>query len=67
MSDVYIPGVKSRFNTEKIIEDLMSLERIPRDRVGQNIENLQVQKGYWQEVGRRINSVRDSARFLYSF
>jgi flagellar hook-associated protein 2 len=67
MSDVYIPGVKSRFNSEKMIEDLMTLERIPRERVGRNIENLQVQKGYWQEVGRRINSVRDSARFLYSF
>jgi flagellar hook-associated protein 2 len=67
MSDVYIPGVKSRFNSEKIIEDLMALERIPKERVERNIETLQVQKGYWQEVGRRINSVRESARFLYSF
>jgi len=67
MSDVYIPGVKSRFNSEKMIEDLMTLERIPRERVERNIDNLQVQKGYWKEVGRRITSVRDSARFLYSF
>jgi len=67
MSDVYVPGVRSRFNTEKTIEDLMNLERIPKERVERNIENLQVQKGYWQEVGRRINAVRDSARFLYSF
>jgi len=67
MSDVYIPGVKSRFNSEKIIEDYMTLERIPKERVESNIESLQVQKGYWQEVGRRVNSVRDSARFLYSF
>jgi len=67
MSDIYVPGVKSRFNTEKTIEDLMNLERIPKERVERNIENLQVQKGYWQEVGRRINAVRDSARFLYSF
>jgi len=67
MSDVYIPGVRSRFNTEKLIEDLMSVERIPKDRVERNINDLQVQKGYWQEVGRRINSLRDSARLLYSF
>jgi flagellar hook-associated protein 2 len=67
MSDVYIPGIKSRFNSEKIIEDLMALERIPKERVERNIESLQVQKGYWQEVGRRINSVRESARFLYSY
>jgi len=67
MSDVYMPGVKSRFNSEKIIEDLMRLERVPKERTERNIENLQTQKGYWQEVGRRINSMRDSARFLYSF
>jgi flagellar hook-associated protein 2 len=67
MSDVYIPGVKSRFNSEKLIEDLMKVERTPKDRTEKNIENLQTQKGYWQEMGRRINSLRDSARGLYSF
>jgi len=67
MSDVYIPGVKSRFNSEKTIEDLMKLEKVPRDRVQRNVDTLQVQKGYWQEVGRRINSLRDSSRFLFSF
>ena len=67
MSDIYVPGVKSRFNTDQTIEDLMKLERIPRDRVEQNIKNLQLQKGYWQEVGKRISSVNESANFLYSF
>ncbi|MDR0316597.1 MAG: flagellar filament capping protein FliD [Treponema sp.] len=67
MSDVFVPGVRSRFNSEKLIEDLMKVERIPRDRVEQNIGSLETQKGYWQEVGRRITSLRDSARFLYSF
>jgi len=67
MSDVFIPGVRSRFNSDQIIEDLMRLERIPRDRVQGNIDTLQIQKGYWQEVGRRVNSLRDSARLLYSF
>jgi len=67
MSDIYIPGVKSRFNTDQIIEALMNVEKVPRDRIERNVENLQLQRGYWQEVGRRVNSVRDSARFLYSF
>jgi flagellar hook-associated protein 2 len=67
MSDVYIPGVKSRFNSEKIIEDLMKLERVPKERTEKTIENLQTQKGYWQEVGRRVTSLRESARHLYSF
>jgi len=60
MSDVYVPGVKSRFNSEKIVDDLMKIERIPRDRTQNNIDTLRVQKGYWQEVGRRITSLRDS-------
>ncbi|MDR1418854.1 MAG: flagellar filament capping protein FliD [Treponema sp.] len=67
MSDIYVPGVKSRFNTEKLIEDLMKVERVPRDRVERNVESLETNKGYWQEIGRRINSVRDSSRLLFSF
>jgi flagellar hook-associated protein 2 len=67
MSDVYIPGVKSRFNSEQIVEDLMKLERIPRDRTQNNVDYLRLQRGYWQEVGRRVNTLRDSARQLYSF
>ncbi|MDR1277191.1 MAG: flagellar filament capping protein FliD [Treponema sp.] len=67
MSDIYVPGVKSRFNTEKLIDDLMKVERIPKERVEKNVENLETQKTYWQEIGRRVNSLRDSARLLFSF
>lgn len=67
MSDVFMPGVKSRFNSEKIIDDLMKLERIPKERTEKNIEGLQTQKGYWQEVGRRVSALQESARLLYSF
>ncbi|MDL2228915.1 flagellar filament capping protein FliD [Treponema sp. OttesenSCG-928-L16] len=67
MSDIYIPGVKSRFNTEKLIDDLMQVERIPRDRAEKTVENLNLEKGYWQETGRRITSLRESARLMYSF
>jgi flagellar hook-associated protein 2 len=67
MSDIYVPGVKSRFNTEKLIEDLMKVERLPKERTEKNIEKLQNEKSYWQELGRRISSLRDSVRLLYSF
>jgi flagellar hook-associated protein 2 len=67
MSDIYIPGVKSRFNTEGIIEDLMKVERIPRDRAEQQVETLKTQKGQWQEIGRRVTALRESARSMYSF
>jgi flagellar hook-associated protein 2 len=67
MSDVFIPGVRSRFNSDQLIEGLMKIESIPRDRTQSNIDTLRLQRGYWQEVGRRITSVRESARQLYSF
>jgi flagellar hook-associated protein 2 len=67
VSDIYIPGVRSRFNTDTLIEELMKVERIPRDRAESQIENLQTEKGYWQEIGIRIGSLRESARSLYSF
>ncbi|MDR2617631.1 MAG: flagellar filament capping protein FliD [Treponema sp.] len=67
MSDIYVPGVKSRLNTEKLVEDLMKVERVPRDRVERDIERLETQKTYWQDVGRRMNALRESARSLYSF
>jgi flagellar hook-associated protein 2 len=67
MSDIYVPGVKSRFNTEKLVEDLMRVERLPKERAEKSVENLKTEKTYWQEVGRRIGSLRDSARLLFSF
>jgi flagellar hook-associated protein 2 len=62
-----MPGVSSRFNTDGIIESLMKIERIPRDRSEQEKEALLAQKRYWQDVNRRMVSLRDSARQLYSF
>lgn len=67
MSDVYIPGVSSRFNTDQLIESLMRVERLPKDRAEKNVEDLQTQKTYWQNIGQRITALRDSARLLYSF
>jgi flagellar hook-associated protein 2 len=67
MSDIYIPGIKSRFDTDNLIEGLMSVERLPRERTERNIEQMEAQKSYWQEIGRRISSLRDGARSLYSF
>jgi flagellar hook-associated protein 2 len=67
MSDIYMPGIKSRFDTDKMIQDLMRVERIPKERSEKTVENLQAQKTYWQDLGRRITALRDSARFLYSF
>ncbi|MDR0456742.1 MAG: flagellar filament capping protein FliD [Treponema sp.] len=67
MSDVYIPGVKSRFNTEKIIDDLMKIERLPKEKAEKEIDSLENRKIWWQDLGRRVSSLRESARNLFSF
>jgi len=67
MSDIFIPGLSSRFNSEKIIEDLMKLERVPKERAQRNIERIENEKSYWQELTRRSNTLRESARQLFSF
>ncbi|MDR3124039.1 MAG: flagellar filament capping protein FliD [Treponema sp.] len=67
MSDIYVPGVKSRFDTDKLIEDLMKVERVPRNRVEKRVETLETEKSYWQEMGRRMTALRESARQLFSF
>jgi flagellar hook-associated protein 2 len=59
--------VKSRFNSEKLVEDLMKIERIPKERTEKNIETQETRKTYWQDLGRRVTSLRESARFLFSF
>jgi len=67
LSDVYVPGIKSRFNTEKLIEDLMRVERIPRDRTEKNIETQESRKIYWQDLGRRVRALQENSRLLFSF
>ena len=67
MSEIFIPGINSRFNTQQLVDDLMRLERIPRDRAERNVDQFQSQRAMWDEVGRRTNALRDSARHLFSF
>ena len=67
MSDIFVPGIRSRFNTDQIVEGLMTVERIPRDRVEQNIDSYEARRGYWQNLGTRMTTLRESARTLFSF
>ncbi|MDR0526416.1 MAG: flagellar filament capping protein FliD [Spirochaetaceae bacterium] len=67
MPDISIPGVKSRFDTDKTIEALMQIERIPRNRVEKSVETMQGQKTTWQTLGRRISDLRDGANQLFSY
>ena len=67
MSDIYIPGLSSRFNSDKVIEDLMRLERVPRDRAVSNIEQIQKEKRYWQDLSNTTKTLCESATQLFSY
>jgi len=67
MSDIFVPGLRSRFNTDQLVEDLMRIERIPRDRAERNVSSLEAQRIWWQDLGRRVTAMRESARDLFSF
>lgn len=67
MSDFSIPGVNSKYNTDKLIEDLMKLERIPLTRAEERIDQFELQKQNWQEFNRHLGRVQDSAKKLFGF
>ena len=67
MSDIIIPGVTSKINSEKIIEGLMKVERIPLDRLEKQNEENREKKQIWQDLNRKLAVFRDSSRKLYSF
>jgi flagellar hook-associated protein 2 len=67
MSDISIPGVKSKYDTQRLIDDLMKVERIPKSRAEERLKAIQLQKTTWQDLNRRISSLRESSRSLFSF
>ncbi|MBL8967037.1 MAG: flagellar filament capping protein FliD, partial [Spirochaetaceae bacterium] len=68
MSDLSIPGVgSSKYQSDKLIEGLMKLERVPRDKAAERLKDFGVRKDVWLEMNRRLTTLRDEARALYSF
>ena len=67
MSDITIPGVTSKFNSDKIIEGLLKIERIPIDRLKERNTLNNTKKKIWQDLNRKVTTFRDSAKKLYSF
>ncbi len=67
MSDISIPGFSSNINTDKIIADLMKLQRIPLNRLKDRLATDKKERDAWVELNRYIGTVRDSAKALYGF
>lgn len=67
MSDITIPGVTSKFGTDKMIEGLMDVERIPLRRLEDQKETYIEQKKVWQDMNLTLSRFRDSSRALFGF
>ncbi|MFO7848402.1 MAG: flagellar filament capping protein FliD [Spirochaetia bacterium] len=65
MSDISIPGVSSRYNTEELIEKTMEAERKPLDRMEDRKEEYAQQKKAWSTVNKRLSDVAENANLLY--
>ena len=67
MSDLSIPGVTNKYNTQKIIDALLEVEKVPLKRMEAEVAASQQKKTAWQDVSRRMSGLRDLARSLYGF
>ncbi len=68
MSDISIPGTATdKYGTQKLIEGLMKVERIPRDAAAEKIKALETQKTVWLDFNQRLGTLRDSAQGLFNF
>ncbi len=67
MSDFTIPGVTSKYNTGKMIEKLMKVEKIPLNRLEKQKKDFAEKKSVWQDLNRTLGKFKDSARLLFSF
>jgi flagellar hook-associated protein 2 len=67
MSDLSIPGVTDKYNTQKIIDALMAVKREPLTRMQQELDLEQQKRTAWQDMTRSLSGLRDFARALYGF
>jgi flagellar hook-associated protein 2 len=67
VSDISIPGVNSKYGTQTIIDGLVKVERNKLVEMQNQKKDLEDSKAVWQDTNRRMQSVRDAARTLYSF
>jgi flagellar hook-associated protein 2 len=66
-SGVSIPGVNSKYNTDKLIEETMKAERIPLERMQEEKKSYAEKKQVWNEMNRRLSELAQRAKKLYGF
>ena len=67
MSDISIPGVSSKYNTTKLVDDLVAAERIRLTQMEDEVSQLEESRSIWRDVSRDIGSLQRSVKTLYGF
>jgi flagellar hook-associated protein 2 len=67
MSDLSVPGVTDKYNTQKIVDALMAVKKEPLTRMQKELDTEQQKKTAWQDVTRKLTGLRDIARTLFGF
>lgn len=68
MSDISIPGVTaSKYKTDELIQGLMKVERVPRDRAEEELKTYRSQQSAWRGVNQHAGKLRDTSRSLFSY
>ncbi len=67
MSDITIPGVTSKYNTDKIIKGLVDAEKVRLTRMEKDRDALKSKKKVWQDLKRKLSLLEGDAKELYGF
>ncbi|MCK5248998.1 MAG: flagellar hook protein FliD, partial [Spirochaetaceae bacterium] len=67
MSDISIPGVSSKYNTTKLVDDLVAAERIKLTRMEEDVSSLEDTRSTWRHVNRDFGDLQRSVKSLYGF
>ncbi len=67
MSDISIPGVSSKYNTTKLVEDLVEAERIRLTRMETQVETYETTRSTWRQLNREMGDLQRATKSLYGF
>ncbi|MDA3850733.1 MAG: flagellar filament capping protein FliD [Spirochaetaceae bacterium] len=67
MSDLSIPGLTSRYNTNEIVQGLVEAESTRLNSLETNLDTLEVEKRHWQEINRNLASLQTGVKKLFGF
>ncbi len=67
--EINVPGISSStgIDTNKLIEDLLDAERIPINRLEQDITTSQQEIKIWDDLAGKMRNLQDAAKRLYGF